>query len=72
MIKLISKLLTRNSTKIPLLYVNFNYKHYKQKGEVGSCILNLHPLFRKDEKIISKMNGLVDYIRENYDMGDIL
>ena len=33
---------------------------------------NIHPVLKNDEHIISVMNDLCDYIRENYDMEDII
>lgn len=65
---LLTRLLTKNKTKIPLLYVTFDYKKFKENGKVGSCMCNVHPLIRNDEYVKLKMNELVDYIRDNYDM----
>jgi hypothetical protein len=67
-----TRLFTKNLKSIPLLYINFNYQHFIKKGKKDSCILNLHPSFRKDEHIIATMNGLVSYIRDNYDMNKII
>lgn len=72
MYKLITKFFTKGFTKIPLLWIHFNYKQYKESGEKGSCLLNVHPLIRNDKYIIDTMNELVDYIRGNYDMNKII
>jgi len=67
-----TKLFTKNLTQIPLLFINFNYQHFKTKGKKNSCMLNMHPCIRNDEHVISTMNDLVDYIRDNYDMNKII
>jgi uncharacterized protein YxeA len=71
MFKLYRKLLTKNNTKIPLLYIMFNLKQFREQGKEKSCILHIHPSLRNDEYIIKTLNGLVDYIRNNYDMEDM-
>ena len=68
--KLINKL-TNNHTEIPLFYASLNLVKYKNEGEEGSCDVKLHPIL-KDEYIVSQLNGLIDYIRENYDMDDLI
>lgn len=65
---LITNLLTKNRTEIPLLYVTFNYNKFLEEGKVGSCTLNVHPLIKNDEHIKHDLNDLVDYIRDRYDM----
>lgn len=69
--KLLNKFCTKNYTRIPLLWVHFDYKYYKKYGLKNSCWLNTHPVLRKDQYIIDTMNSLVDYIRQNYSMEDI-
>ena len=68
---LITNLLTKNKTQIPLLYVTFDYKKFKESGKVGSCMANVHPVIAKDEHIKQSINDLIDYIRDNYDMEDM-
>ena len=68
--KLINKL-TKNHTEIPLFYVSLNLEKYKNEGDKGSCDVKLHPIL-KDEYIASQLNELIDYIRENYDMDDLV
>ena len=65
---LLTNLLTKNKTQIPLLYVTFDYNKFQESGKVGSCMANVHPLIRNDDNIKLKLNELVDYIRDNYDM----
>lgn len=57
--------------QVGLFSVTFNLKKYQQFGEKGSCDLLLHPDFKGNEFIINQLNGLVDYIRRNYDMEDL-
>lgn len=68
MIKPITRLLTKNLQKIPLLMIDFNLKKYKKYGAKGSCDCILHPVLSKDQHIIDTMNHLCDYIREKYEM----
>ena len=68
MISFIENLLTKNKTEIPLLYITFDYQKYKQQGKLGSCTAHLHPMIRNDGHLISSINKLIDYIRDNYDM----
>ena len=70
--KILTRLLTKNLTKIPLLWITFNYQKYKKNGLKGSCMCHLHPCLKDDEYIISTMNNLCDYVRENYDMKKII
>lgn len=69
---LLTRLLTKNLTSIPIMFVSFNYKFYKEKGRVGSCMFKVHPLLREDEYIKEKLNHIVDYIRWNYDMDKLI
>ena len=70
--KLIMRLLTRNLQKVPLLLIDFNMKKFKKNGAEGSCVCHIHPVIKNDEHIIETMNGLYDYIREKYDMEDVI
>ena len=65
-------LLTKGKRCVPLIYINFNYQKYMQEGASGSCICNVHPDLAHDEKLASMMNGVVDYIRDNYDMNKLV
>ena len=66
--KWLIKKITKDYTKIPLLWVEFNLDKYKQDGTKGSCIIKLHPELKNDTYIKEILNGLVDYIRDNYNM----
>lgn len=72
MIKSITRLLTKNLQRVPLLRIDFNMKKYKENGTKGSCMCVIHPVLKDDEHIIETMNGLCDYIREKYDMEKLI
>ena len=60
---------TNNYTKIPLFQVVFDYQHYIEKGEKGSCQIYLHPdISYADTELQEKMFDIIDYIRDKYDM----
>lgn len=67
MIHTLTRLLTRNKTKIPLFWVNFNYQHYKKFGKENSCDLAIHPLLKDDKYVKQTLDTLVDYIRNTYE-----
>ena len=71
MYKLIQKLFTKNKTEIPLLWVTFNYKKYKQNGKKDSCDAKIHPNLANDKYVHNEINKLIDYIRGNYDMEEM-
>jgi len=71
MFKWIQGKFTNNLTEIPLFYVNFNFKYYEEYGKRKSCVAHIHPILKDDEIIINKLNELIDYIRDNYDMNEI-
>ena len=62
MIKWIIKKLTKNSTEIPLFWVNYNSK----TSDKRNCMAHIHPNFRDDEVIKELLNKLIDYIRKNH------
>lgn len=70
--KLITRLLTKNLQRVPLLRIDFNMKEYKENGAKGSCMCVIHPVLKDDDHIIETMNGLCDYIREKYDMEKVI
>lgn len=70
--KPITRLLTKNLQRIPLLRIDFNMKKYKEDGAKGSCMCVIHPVLKDDVYIIETMNGLCDYIREKYDMEKLI
>lgn len=70
--KILTRLFTKNLTKVPLLWITFNWGLFKKNGAKGSCMCNIHPCLKDDEYIKTTMQGLCDYIRENYDMEEII
>lgn len=69
---MLRRLFTKNYKEIPLLFVNFNYQLFKKNGKKNSCVVHLHPSLGGDEELKCKVNEIIDYIREKYDMKDIL
>lgn len=70
--KLITRLLTKNLQRVPLLRIDFNMKKFRENGAKGSCMCVIHPVLKDDDHIIETMNSLCDYIREKNDMEDIV
>lgn len=70
--KIITRLLTKNLTKVPFLWITINMQKYKKYGKEKSCICHIHQCLKDDEHIITTMNELCDYIREKYDMEKII
>ena len=68
---MLKRLFTKNLKEIPLLWINLNLQHFRRLGKKNSCMLRIHPSLRDDEHIVNTLNGLVDYIREEYDMEDM-
>ena len=67
----IFKLLTSNGKKIPLLRITLNIHKFREKSE-GSCMLNYHPTFKNDKYLQEKAFEIIDYIRNKYDMEELL
>ncbi len=59
---------TKNLTRIPLFTMAFNYRRYKADGKKDSCMFYAHPNIANDEFVKSKLQEVVDYIRDNYDL----
>ena len=62
----LSKKLTKDYTKVPLLWINFNFKKFKNNGKKNSCECNMHPYLYQDEELRNKWcvkncECLVDY-----------
>lgn len=70
--RFINKFLTKNFKAVPLLWVNFSLKHYREHGAKNSCMCRVHPSLAGDDYIIDTLNDLCDYIRETYDMEDLV
>lgn len=69
---ILKRILTNNLQKIPLLYINFNRRKYRQDDAKGSCDCVCHPALSQDGHIKETMSNLCDYIRENYDMDKVI
>ena len=69
---MLARLLTKNLQEVPLLRIDFNMKKFKKSGAKNSCMLVVHPGLKNDAHIVVTMEKLCDYIRENYDMEDLI
>ena len=69
--KILAKLVTKKLKSVPLFIVSLNYNGYK-KGINKNCVVEHHPMFENDESLNKKFKEIIDYIRENYDMEDII
>ena len=70
--KILTRLLTKNLQRVPLLRIDFNIKLFKENGAKCSCMCVIHPVLKDDDHIKTTLNELCDYIRENYDMEDVI
>lgn len=59
---------TKNLTRIPLFMMTFNYRKYKADGKKDSCMFYAHPDIANDEFVRGKLQEVVNYIRDNYDL----
>lgn len=59
---------TKNLKRIPLFTMTFNYPKYKAEGKKDSCMFYAHPYIAQDEFVKSKLQEVVDHIRDNYDL----
>lgn len=62
--KLINKL-TKNKKELPLFYVTIDMNKFKE-SKSNSCTININSAI-VDNTVITNINELVDYIRENLD-----
>ena len=67
--KFINKV-TNNHKEIPLLYITLDLHKFRENKK-GSCISKIHPCVN-DEVVQQKVNELIDYIRDNFDMEDLV
>lgn len=70
--KILTRLLTKNLRSVPLLYISLNLQKFRKSGAKGSCDCKLHPVLANDKHIIETMNELCDYVRENYNMEELI
>jgi len=67
--KLVNKV-TKNKTEIPLVFISLDlHKHRENKRR--SCDIKVHPIVA-DETVKQKVNELIDYIRDNFDMEELV
>lgn len=52
--------------------LTFDLNKYHEGGEKGSCTLHIHPSLKDDEFIKEQLTELVDHIRKNYDMDELV
>ena len=48
--------------------MTFNYPKYKAEGKKDSCMFHAHPDIANDEFVKSKLQEVVDHIRDKYDL----
>lgn len=68
--KFIRKLLTKNATEIPLIFVLFDENKFKMSEKCFE--IRHHPSFNDDKILEEKLRGVVDYIKEKYDLNGLL
>lgn len=71
MFKKLTNIFTKNKTQIPLFYVSFDYQYFQEHGKINSCKLVAHPLLRNDTHIKESLNGIIDYIRDEYNVEEL-
>ena len=59
---------TKNLKRIQLFTMTFNYPKYKAEGKKDSCTFHAQPDIAQDEFVKSKLQEVVNYIRDNYDL----
>lgn len=59
---------TKNLTEIPLFTMTFDYRKYKVQSKKDSCTMHCHPDIANDVFVKEKLQEVVDYIRDNYDL----
>jgi len=72
MFKFITKKLTKKFTRVPLFTIYLNFVKFKLEGKQNSCVASIHPRLREDKHIEKTLKGLIDYVRDNYDMDEIV
>ena len=69
---ILTRLLTKNLQRVPLLRIDFNVKLFKKNGKKNSCMCAIHPVLKEGAYIKETLNELCDYIRDNYDMNEVI
>nr|DAE30094.1 MAG TPA: hypothetical protein [virus sp. ctQmo6] len=63
---------TKNLTQIPVFCMTFDYRKYKKYGKKNSCAFYCYPDIAKDEFVKEKLCEVVDYVRDNYDLDEMV
>ena len=63
---------TKNLTQIPIFYMTFDYRKYKRYGKENSCTFHCLPKIANDEFVKNRLSEVVDYVRDNYDLDEIV
>lgn len=70
---LITRLLTRNLKKIPLIQLTFNYKKYKKNNDKDKTMIIIgHPILMEDEVLKAKFEDICVYIKDKYNYEELL
>ena len=48
--------------------MTFDYRKYKAQGKKDSCTMHCYPDIANDVFVKEKLQEVVDYIRDNYDL----
>ena len=71
MIKWLIKLLSKKYTKIPLFTVYLDLIKYRVTPK-NSCMVGVHSCIKVDAVLKEKIDAVIDYIRENNNMEDLI
>ena len=58
--KLLTRLLTKNLQRVPLLRIDFNMKLFKENGAKGSCMSVVHTVKKEDDNNKDTLNEIRD------------
>ena len=72
MFRRLIKGLTKGYNEVPLLFVHLNLNKYKKNGAKNSCMVRLHPTLKNDDYLKDTLEDVVEYIRDNYDMEELV
>jgi hypothetical protein len=63
--------LTNNNKEIPLFAVTLDLNKYR-KSKNNSCMIHVHPNYKNDDHIDKVLKDLTDYIRNTYNMENLI
>jgi hypothetical protein len=52
--------------------MTFDYRKYKRYGKKNSCTFHCLPEIANDEFVKEKLCEVVDYVRDNYDLDEMV